>query len=276
MCYVLLPRYGGMRADSGAALAEQSAEKALALDPGLAEAHLALGDVRIHQWRWAEAEKELDQSLELDPNNPLVHLWHADLLLGLGNVDAAVDHARMAYDLDPLTPLGNQTLGTVLVDARRYDDAATAARHGLALDSTLGSLHVALMEAELFGGHRDSAVAAADRALRLSRDAIGVRSVAAWIYATTGRTAQARALLAELRGEFLHGTVPALDFADAQLALGNTDSALVYVAKSVHQHDAEPLWSGLACDPTYDSLRRDPRFVAIMEPTGMHVCPPPR
>jgi eukaryotic-like serine/threonine-protein kinase len=274
MCYVLLPRYGGMRADSGAALAEQAAERALALDPGLAEAHLALGDVRIHQWRWAEAEKELDQSLELDPNNPLVHLWHADLLLGLGNVDAAVDHARMAYDLDPLTPLGNQTLSTVLVDARKFDDAAAAARHGLALDSTLGGLYTALMEAQLFGGHPDSAVVTANEALRVARDAIGVRSVATWVYAKSGNLPRARALLVELRRDFLRGTVPDLDYADAHLALGDMDSALVWIARSTRQHDAEPVWNGLACDPTYDGLKRDPRFLAIMQPTGMHICPP--
>jgi hypothetical protein len=34
------------------------------------------------------------------------------------------------------------------------------------------------------------------------------------------------------------------------------------------------VWNGLACDPTYDGLKRDPRFVAIMQPTGMHVCQP--
>jgi serine/threonine-protein kinase len=274
MSYVLLSRYGGARADSDIALGERSAVRALSFDPENAEAHLALGDVRIHQWRWAEAERELDHSLELDPQNPLVHLWHADLFLGLGQVDQAVDHAKMAYDLDPLTPLGNQTLGTALVDAHRFDEAATAARHGLGLDSTLAGLHTALMEAELFGGHRDSAVAAANRALRLARGGPGVRSAATWVYMSAGRQNDADGLVAEMRRGLARGTVPALDYADAQLALGNTDSALVWVERSVRRHDAEPVWNGLACDPTYDGLKRDPRFVAIMQPTGMHVCQP--
>jgi serine/threonine-protein kinase len=274
MCYVLLSRYGGARADSDIARGERSAMRALSFDPENAEAHLALGDVRIHQWRWAEAERELDHSLELDPSNPLVHLWHADLFLGLGQVDQAVDHAKMAYDLDPLTPLGNQTLGTALVDAHRFSEAAAAARHGLGLDSTLAGLHTALMEAELFGGHRDSAVAAARRALRLARGGPGVRSVATWVFVSAGRQNDADGLVSEMRRGLARGTVPALDYADAQLALGNTDSALVWVARSVRRHDAEPVWNGLACDPTYDGLKRDPRFVAIMQPTGMHVCAP--
>jgi hypothetical protein len=28
----------------------------------------------------------------------------------------------------------------------------------------------------------------------------------------------------------------------------------------------------LACDPTYDALKADPRFVAMMAPTGMRIC----
>ena len=74
MSYDLLPDYGGAPADSVIPLAEAHAEQALALDPGLADAHLALGDVRVHQWRWADAERELDRSVSLDPSNPTVHI----------------------------------------------------------------------------------------------------------------------------------------------------------------------------------------------------------
>jgi hypothetical protein len=68
------------------------------------------------------------------------------------------------------------------------------------------------------------------------------------------------------------GSIPALDMAHALLAYGQTDSALVWIGRSVERHDAEPDWNGLACDPTYDALRRDSRFVALMAPTGMRLC----
>jgi eukaryotic-like serine/threonine-protein kinase len=274
MTYDLLPAYAGARADSVIPLAEQHAARALARDPGLADAHLALGDVRLHQWRWADAEQELGQSVAVDPSNPIVHRWHSALLLGLGQVDGAVGHAQMAYDLDPLTPATNQTLARALLDARRYDEAAAAARRGLAADSTLPGLSGTLMEAYLFGGHADSAVAVADRALRSERTAVGVRSAAAWVYAGAGRRGAADSLLIEMRAGIPGGTVSALDMADAHLALGHTDSALVWVTRSIQRHDAEPVWDGLACDPTYDVLRRNPRFIALMQPTGMRLCAP--
>ena len=80
--------------------------------------HLALGDARVHQWRWADAERELDRSVSLDPSNPTVHLWHAKMLLGMGDVAAAVGHAKMARVLDPFTAVTNQMLSGRLLDAR--------------------------------------------------------------------------------------------------------------------------------------------------------------
>ena len=274
MTYDLLPVYGGARADSVIPLAERSAERALALDSGLADAHLALSDVRLHQWRWADAERELDRSIALDPSNPTVHLWHAALLMGLGQVDEAVGHARMAYDLDPLTATTDQALSVSLLDARRYRDAAVAARRGLALDSTLSGLYVDLMEAYLLTGHVDSAVQVADRAIAVQRSALGVRSAAIWVYLAAGRRSEAETLLGEMRRDVAGGTVPALDMAHAWLAFGQTDSALAWISRSIGRHEAEPVWNGLACDPTYDTLKRDPRFVAMLQPTGMHICPP--
>ena len=273
MSYLLLPRYGGARADSVMPLAEREATQALASDPGLAEAHLALGEVRIQQWRWADADAELGRSVALDPSNPLVHLWHADLLIALGDADEGVKHAMMAYDLDPLTPMTSQILSSALVDAGRYGDAAGIARHGLALDSTLAGLHATLIEAELFGGHPDTALVVAEHALHAAPRGTGVRSAAMWAEVAEGRRTVGDSLLAAMRADLGSGAVSSLDFADAQVALGHRDSALAWVARGVERHAAEAMWTGLACDPTFDALKRDPRFVALMRPTGMRLCP---
>jgi predicted Zn-dependent protease len=227
----------------------------------------------VHQWRWADAERELDRSLTLDPSNPTVHRWHAALLMGLGQVDEAVGHAKMAYDLDPLTATTDRMLSLALLDDRKYGEAAASARRGLALDSSLAGLYVNLMEAYLLAGKVDSAATVADRALATAPGALGVRSSAIWVYLAVGRRADADRLMAEMR-HAPSGTVPSLDMAHAWLAFGQTDSALAYVTKSVQRHEAEPVWNGLACDPTYDALKLDTRFVALLKPTGMHICPP--
>jgi eukaryotic-like serine/threonine-protein kinase len=272
IAYVLLPRYGA-RADSVDPLAERAAQRALAFDPQSPEAHLALGHVRLDQWRWAAADSQLDKSIDLDPSNPLVHLWHADVLMGLGQIDAAVDHGQMAYDIDPLSPVTSQIIAGMLVNARRYDDAANMARHGLGLDPSLAGLYNSLMEAELFGHHKDSAIVVANRALRVAPNAPGVRAAAAWVYASAGRRDDAQALVDAMRALMPDGKVSYLDFANAHLALGETDSALTWIATGIQQHKSESGWTAIACDPTYDSLRHNPQFIALVRPTGMRFCP---
>jgi hypothetical protein len=119
----------------------------------------------------------------------------------------------------------------------------------------------------------------ADRALRIARRGLGVRSAAIWAYTRVGRKSDAESLLAEMRRDQSAGNGSALDMAHALLAFGQTDSALVWIGRSLTRHDTEPDWNGLACDPTYDALRRDARFVALMKPTGMRLCtaaPAPR
>lgn len=87
-----------------------------------------------------------------------------------------------------------------------------------------------------------------------------------------GRRSDADALLAQMRRDQAAGSVPALDMAPALLAYRQTDSALVWIGRSVARHDAEPGWNGLACDPTYDALWKDSRSAALMVPTGMRIC----
>jgi Tfp pilus assembly protein PilF len=64
-----------------------AAEKAIALDPLLADAHDALGAVYARDAQWGQAERSFRRAIELDSKNSN---WHADyamlLLLPLGRV----------------------------------------------------------------------------------------------------------------------------------------------------------------------------------------------
>ena len=66
------------------------ARKALALDPDLVEAHVALANVLQEQWHWTEAEAEYKRALELNPNNAGAHSWFALWLSCQGRTDEAV------------------------------------------------------------------------------------------------------------------------------------------------------------------------------------------
>jgi adenylate cyclase len=98
-------------------------ERALEIDPGLAEAHAALGALLIHEYRWPEAERELTLALSRNPNYVLAHNSYGILLQNTGRFEAALREWGLAEETDPLysSPLNNQA--ELLTSLGRFDEA---------------------------------------------------------------------------------------------------------------------------------------------------------
>jgi tetratricopeptide (TPR) repeat protein len=121
------------------------AEKALALDETLAEAHFALGaNALFYSWDWPVVERELKRALELNPNLGISHDVYGQYLSGLGRFDEAIAWNKRALELDPLSPLSNSNLGVVYYYARQYDRAIEQCRMTLELapDSFCAPLYI--------------------------------------------------------------------------------------------------------------------------------------
>ena len=117
----------GFRDEHGDELAEMraAAEKAIHLDPLLAEAHSALGMVYARDGQWALSEESFRRAIELDASNSQTYddmsTW---LLWPLGRIDGALRQMRLAEKADPLSSFIQQRLGSVLISAGRYEEAA--------------------------------------------------------------------------------------------------------------------------------------------------------
>ena len=104
----------------------EAAEKAIQLDPLLAEAHEALGAVQARDAQWAQSETSFRRSLELDPNNSRAHDdFSMFLLLPLGRIQEAVTQARMAKQMDPLSRDAQANLAYVLRSAGQFEESAS-------------------------------------------------------------------------------------------------------------------------------------------------------
>jgi TolB-like protein/Tfp pilus assembly protein PilF len=75
--------------------AKTAAQKALALDENLAEAHASLGQIlEYYDYDFQTAEKEYRRAIELNPNYASAHQWFAEQLSSLGRIDEALREIR--------------------------------------------------------------------------------------------------------------------------------------------------------------------------------------
>lgn len=102
-----------------------AARRALALDPALADAHAALGQiVQNFEWDWDTALRHYTQAIELAPHDPNARQWRAEVLVVHGHPDAATE-VEAALALDPLSPILNSvTAMTHLFVSRDYHRSA--------------------------------------------------------------------------------------------------------------------------------------------------------
>jgi len=131
----------GFNDDHGVELAgmRAAAERAIQLDPLLAEAHEALAMEYARDGRWTNAEMSFRHAIDLDPSNSAAH---GDLtlyvLLPLGRIDEGVRQMRIAEKRDPLSPFVQEILAWVLVSSGRYEEAANHCQKAIGATELLG------------------------------------------------------------------------------------------------------------------------------------------
>jgi len=102
----------------------EAAERAVQLDPLLAEAHEALGSMYARDAKWQMSEKSFRRALELDPNDSsLRSVFVNNLLLPLGRLEESVAEMRLAERSDPLSAYIQWTLFRTLLIAGHLDEA---------------------------------------------------------------------------------------------------------------------------------------------------------
>ena len=257
-CYTVAPAIGG-NAET-VSKAREAALKALELDNMLAEAHSALGYIKMDQeWDWPGAEREYKRAMELNPNDAEAHRRYGVALRKMGRTDEAISENKRAVDLDPVSPFMHWSLGGTLREARQYDRAIEEARKALELDpafyaaySTIGLSHV---QKSMF----KEGIAELEKAGALPGNGAGRQNLA-YAYAVAGRKADAEKLLVEiLKQKRVSETVVAGIYAN----LGQRDKAFAWLEKSYADRTIG-VGSTLKTDPAFDPLRPDPRFASLL------------
>jgi tetratricopeptide (TPR) repeat protein len=110
----------------------------LELDDSLAEAHTALGLVRLEFDRnWAAAESEFKRAIELNPSYPTAHQFYSWYLIAITRYDKSVAEGKRALELDPLSIFRIADLGVIFQLVHRPDDAILQLQKAVELDPNL-------------------------------------------------------------------------------------------------------------------------------------------
>src|SRR5262249_6543721 len=128
--------------------AEAKPNKALELDPGLAEPHATLGFIRmLWEWRWADAEGEFRQAIELAPTYATAHQWYALWLTCEGRGQGAKVEIQRSLDLDPSSVPIKADMAQILYFAHEYDRAIAVCKEVLNVDPSFINAHLYLYQA---------------------------------------------------------------------------------------------------------------------------------
>jgi TolB-like protein len=243
------------------------AEKAVGLDPLLAEGRTAKAAWHIHRWEWKEAEGEFMRALEINPGYATAHQWYAELLVNLGRFPEAVTHARTACDLDPLSVIARTILGITHYQSRQYDLAIPQLEQALEMDPSFFLASRTLWFCRIQTGDTRGAVEAYRRVLRDTGADDGTLAAFDAAVAGHGITGAWRWLL--------HGGIDRIPqpysrpyyYATYHALLGEREQAVDWLEKA--QAVRSSSLAGVATDPVFDPLRDEPRFRALLKAMGL-------
>jgi eukaryotic-like serine/threonine-protein kinase len=273
-CYNLLNEYGGAPAKESFPKAKAAAQKALAIDESLAEAHTSLAYcLAFHEWDWREADREYRRALALNPSYATAHQWYGECLIILGRTEEGLAHLRRAQELDPSALIIPGLTGWALYNNRQYDQAVGIFRKILALDGQFIQARSFLGWTYAEMGMYAEALAEFQKA-RLLDDNPEFLGGIGYVHAVAGRKVEAHKVLDDLKELSSRRHVSPCLLAFIHAALGEVDPALQELEKAYQDRSG---WLAYAkVDPKYDKLRSDPRFTDLLRRLGLAAKAPAR
>lgn len=264
-CYRFLGANSLLDPQEADAKANAAVQKALELDETLAEAHVALGQIKRNAWDWAGAESEYKRAIELNPNLSRAHNNYALYLSILGRQAEALAEIRRARELDPLDSRSLADEGQVLYDARRYDEAIEQFQATLRAepDDVFTLAYLGYIYASK--GEYAQAITHYRKYMEAEGETSSTQCYLGYALARSGSRDEAMALLGKLKTTKEY--VSPGELAVLYAGLGDTEMAIASLEKAYGAHDIQLQF--LKVEPHYDSLRGDSRYRDLMRRVGL-------
>lgn len=243
--------------------AREAAQKALAFDESLADAHASLGFVKMHyDWDFSGAEHEFLRAIALNPGYATAHHWYAYDLVALGRLEEAVAEIRRAQKADPLSVIISRDVGELLLFAGHDDDAIAQSRKTLEMDPNFSDANWVRAWAYHHQGKEKEF-------LEDLRKASSEDPSTGLYYAWSGNVQEARRAVAVFQREDATKRFGSSRFFVGIYAqLGDTDAAFAWLEKTFDERDGSLIVTRVA--PELERIRSDPRFEQLARRVGLH------
>lgn len=243
-------------------LAKAAVQKALAIDPQSAEAWSSKGFIEFwYDWDWPRAESSIRRAIALNPNLPEAQLAMAHLLANIGRAQEALPYARRAIALDPLSPLINSLGSFFMRIAGQQEESQKHLRKTLELEPDAWiALRLTAAQA-MARGDSGTAIASLRRAVEISDGHSNTVAMLGLAYLKAGDRAAAERLLADLEARRRRGYVPVTSLAMLTDALGERARTLDLLEQGYRERDIR--MSFLSLD--WPQLRTEPRYLALLD-----------
>ena len=259
-CYAQLAWLTLMSPNEALPVAKAAAQRALELDPLLAEAYASLAWIQlIYDLDYVASEEAFRHSLELNPNYSVARMWFGVFQLATGQFAAASEELNRALMLDPLSPIISAVAGWPFYFMREYDRGTELLRRAIELEPNSLPAHYLLGTTYLQSGSHDKAISEMQRAYELDQSGFTTLGLAQ-AYAAMGEVDQANRLLSELSlsSAEKHKYVSPYDEAGVYLRLGDYDRTISKLEEALTDCSTWRIF--LPVDPKFDVLRDDKRF----------------
>ena len=266
--YNVITIYGPLSVSESMEKSRAAALRAVELDETLAEAHVALGAVKImHEWDWPGAERELKRAIALDPKAAGGHNLYGYYLQAMGRQNEAVEEMKKATEAAPQWFIVMQDRLESTFGARRYDEAIALSVEALRLEPDDPFALWVLGRCYMMTGRHDEAVPLFERGLKVvesegpeSATRVWLLSGLGYAYARAGRRVEAQKVVVRMRAS--ESRWKNLYVAMVLAGLGERDQAFAMLDEAYRER-APFLWQ-VKFLPEYDALRSDPRYAALL------------
>jgi TolB-like protein len=238
--------------------ARDNAERAIALDPTLGSAYLALARVQVfYDWDWNAGETSLTKAAELEPGSVEIFRIRSYLSRAVGNLDQAIKLYKQAIALDPLRTNSYSAIGYLLYVAGRYDEAQDALQKALDLNPQAPLVHLTLNKILIAEGKPQQALVEIEKEpsewAKLTGEVLD--------YHALGYDKDSNAALTGLIAKY--GTDAAYQIAQVYACRGEFDKSFEWLDHAYKQRD--PGLPEINSDPLFKNLRHDQRYAEFLK-----------